>query len=62
MGQDGHIYKGLVEDVPVVLPQINDKPVSPSSINQRNDQDRCRSNTPTSAMKEPKSIDDIDSS
>jgi len=66
MGQDGHIYKGLVEDVPV-LPQIGNKPVSPRSVPQRGIQEETRkspshSTTPTSAKGDAGPIDDVDSS
>jgi len=56
LGQDGHIYKGLVEDAPVVLPQIKDKsPSSSPTMKVRDSPDgsiRVRSNTPMSALRD----------
>lgn len=67
LGQDGHIYKGLVEDAPVILPQIKDKSPSSSPIlNKARDVPeesmRVRSNTPSSALRDSASADDVGSS
>lgn len=68
MGQDGHIYKGLVEDVPgVVLPQIGDKPIPspPPTVKNVLDEDTGRNHSTTPTCEKPlptDSNDDDDSS
>ena len=58
-GQDGHIYKGLLDNLPPTLPEIQQKRKSPKmSTAQRN---LRRSTTPASANNQ-KILDPVDSS
>ncbi|XP_031563778.1 trichohyalin-like [Actinia tenebrosa] len=68
LGQDGHIYKGLVEDMPV-LPQITATSTTPSNAAQRalkegnpNRSTPCRCSTPSPVPFEQDGIDEASSS
>jgi hypothetical protein len=68
MGQDGHIYKGLVEEMPI-LPQITNSTTSPRNVAQRilkegnqNRSSPSQCSTPTPVQYDKGAIDDTESS
>lgn len=67
MGQDGHIYKGLVDDITSVLPQITTNSTTPNkatpkTLKEQNRSTPCRCATPSPVMFGQDGIDDDSSS
>lgn len=60
LGQDGHIYKGLLETLPPTLPHIPQKTKSPGLKNPQ--RSFRRSTTPSSANAQKTVVDDPESS